>query len=474
MLALNTQETGKQPEISILDFAVSKEGKLAQLPDSVNLPRLIMQGASAQLQTAIDERRETIAQLKRSLQSLDQDLKALPILTATFFSEYGYKGQSFTLKADSTSKADSEKSVTPNQNIISVRIDPGAIVTVVFFNDSYRFTQSNQQMFENTGGMTRVKVEELPESLKKRTLLRQKIDQAKRDLQNQESLLAGELSRAQGEQSVPMKLLNIDPDGLTIAGGTLQFTAKDTPYLFDSATGQLALYFRGVDDQFRAAYYDTLTARAEFSIQAGRSTVKSIARSTEAELDNLAITIEGTNPETCTVTIGGADSIQEVWKQVPRHPERFAAVLNGTTTDPLKVASLASAVIPGAIKTLTVAETLSRSLKAGDLLQIGTAVFTVSRSADRDAKNLEVIETIVSELLPEHSSILLIEYDYSNAASNRLLADLSYGSLLIRIAEAIGTDPVENGTSKPQQSTPACRWVGAAPGNTLVFTAKWR
>jgi hypothetical protein len=72
-------------------------------------------------------------------------------------------------------------------------------------------------------------------------------------------LLSSALSQAQGEQSVPMKLVAIDNNGLTISGGILQkITAKDTSSLFDSATGQLALYFRGMDDQFRAAYYDTL------------------------------------------------------------------------------------------------------------------------------------------------------------------------------------------------------------------------
>ena len=61
-----------------------------------------------------------------------------------------------------------------------------------------------------------------------------------------------------------LKRLHTDSFGLTISAGLLDFTdTNDTPRFFDSAIGQLALYFRGTNDQFYAAYFDTNTAKVQ-------------------------------------------------------------------------------------------------------------------------------------------------------------------------------------------------------------------
>ncbi len=406
MLAVNTQSGSNPAEISILDFAVSQAGKLAQLPDRVKLPSLAMQGASAELQKAIADRRQRITQLQQSLQQSQTALTQLAIAqqrqnVASCELAVRNVTQELTRIRSQIAEFQSRLSSLPSGPFVFPTMKFQIEAGLAGIKSQER---SLQAVLEQQQSILKILADKLAIDNPKAIALEQKIEQDQRDLQNNVALLEGELSREQGEQSVPMQLLNIDRDGLTVAGGTLKgFVALDTPYLFDSATGQLGLYFRGSDDQFRSVYYDTLTARATFPIAAGKGKVLCIARSTEAELDRLQIKIEGDEAETCTVTIGGAESIQEIWKNVPRSPEDFATVINGA------------------------------------------------------------IEA-------DNNSIKTNQYDYSNATSNRVLADLRQGSLLIRIAEAIGEDPIENGTFKPQSQTVACRWVGTSPGNALVLT----
>jgi hypothetical protein len=92
--------------------------------------------------------------------------------------------------------------------------------------------------------------------------------------------------------------------------------AKDAPQLFDSATGKLALYFRGKNDRFFAAYYDTNSAKAKYLLAADTGNLTFIARSAEPEMDAIAISVsdsDGKSPsiggsggqptDTCTLTI---------------------------------------------------------------------------------------------------------------------------------------------------------------------------
>src|SRR5262249_38877303 len=65
-----------------------------------------------------------------------------------------------------------------------------------------------------------------------------------------------------GEVTIPMPLLGTDTMGLAFYGALLAFAwTAVTPYLLDSATGDVVLYFRGSDGQFFATYYDTDVVR---------------------------------------------------------------------------------------------------------------------------------------------------------------------------------------------------------------------
>jgi hypothetical protein len=143
-------------------------------------------------------------------------------------------------------------------------------------------------------------------------------------------------NKIKGRVADPLSLLHTDPFGLTLAGGILTFAYTiDTPHLFDSATGKLALYFRGVQDQFFVTYYDTLTTRPLYNIALDpEGAVTLSARYTGVEMDNIKISIQDGDPGFCTVAFeNGKDGILEQWKNVSRDAEEFSQTINGISTE---------------------------------------------------------------------------------------------------------------------------------------------
>ncbi|MBE9112795.1 laminin G domain-containing protein [Nodosilinea sp. LEGE 07298] len=62
---------------------------------------------------------------------------------------------------------------------------------------------------------------------------------------------------------VPMLPIVTDDNGLSVLGAVLEFAKTiDTPQLFDSANGHGMLYFRGANHEFLSAHYSTLSHRA--------------------------------------------------------------------------------------------------------------------------------------------------------------------------------------------------------------------
>jgi len=138
------------------------------------------------------------------------------------------------------------------------------------------------------------------------------------------------------QSPIPLPLLYLDPMGLTVSGGLLGFAStQDTPQLFDSATGQLALYFRGENDKFLAAYYDSNTVRAEYQLSATTGKLTLLARSPIGEINQTRITVaDSSDPNNCRITIANdATGITETWNAVPRVVNKFADVLNGQAQD---------------------------------------------------------------------------------------------------------------------------------------------
>jgi hypothetical protein len=171
-----------------------------------------------------------------------------------------------------------------------------------------------------------------------------------------------------------MKLLHTDPFGLTVSGGLLDFAhAQDTPYLFDSATSQLALYFREqASDQFRVAYFDTTTAKVKPQLDTTNGKLTLIACSADPEMDEISITVNNDNPnnsEFCKVEIRNAN-ITETWRRVPREVQQFATVLNGSAKP--EFIGLLNTNLSDEDQQLTLtSRAVNRSFEKGDILQVG-------------------------------------------------------------------------------------------------------
>ncbi|NEO97557.1 MAG: hypothetical protein F6K58_02360 [Symploca sp. SIO2E9] len=270
--------------------------------------------------------------------------------------------------------------------------------------------------------------------------------------------------------TLPMHLLHTDSFGLTVAGGLLGFAyTNDTPQLFDSALGKLALYFRGSAGQFLAAYYDTNTSKAKYTLAAETGSINLLARSAEPEMDSATIAItSGTNADNCTVTIENTTvGITETWSQVPRNVIEFATVLNGAASKQVFIGTLAAAV-SGTITSLNLASKVKQALNSDDTLLIGSTKVTVSEAVARDATSIPIASASLQ--VTAKTSVYLLPYDYEALAStNKATYELQKGSLLFIVVPGTAEGKVQNGAATGGEITQSCAWVADSPGKAYAF-----
>ena len=281
----------------------------------------------------------------------------------------------------------------------------------------------------------------------------------------------------------PMHLLHRDPDGLSITGGLLGFANNiGSPQLFDSATGKLALYYPGKDKQFFAAYYDTQTAKAQYTLPVSlnptetdstqsskTSSLLVIARSADPFMDNTEITIgDSSDSDLCTVTMtNSTTSITETWNHVPRQTAAFAKVLNGLGADPVFIGTL-NADIAGTVTSLSLSEPVKRSLKTGDIVTIGDIKTTVTAEVNLQSQTIPIPSTHIQGAAT--TPINLIAYDYSQATTNQHNYPLKSGSRYIIVSNNLTEGHLLNGTyTHNREATLSCQWVSDAPGKALAF-----
>ncbi|MEO0866924.1 MAG: LamG-like jellyroll fold domain-containing protein, partial [Cyanobacteria bacterium J06642_11] len=283
--------------------------------------------------------------------------------------------------------------------------------------------------------------------------------------------------------SVAMPLLHTDRTGLSLSGGILGFAwTIDTPTLYDSAVGRLALYFRGADDQFFVTYYDTLTQRPRFELSddQANTTVICASRAVEAEFDRLAMRLTGEpGADTCTVDIGfmefnGATGIDELrpvetWRQVPRQPQQFADVLNGLAGDRTFVGTGSLQVEAGRADSLFMATGVERSLPLGATLIVGDIQVTLREAVPSGATQLPIESNVVNPP-QERRPVFYLAYDYGTQASTtQASASLLDGSLLVAAASTNQGEQLQVNQVAQPSPTLSSRWVAASPGMTLAF-----
>ncbi|MFD6248855.1 LamG domain-containing protein [Streptomyces roseolus] len=285
------------------------------------------------------------------------------------------------------------------------------------------------------------------------------------DARTQLAKLSGAL-QGDDDLTVAMPLLAVDSTGLSLTGGLLEFArGTDRPALLDSGTGNLVLYFRGADDQFFAAYYDTAVLRGTRTLAADTGTLVFLARDPAVPLDNATITVtDGDAPGRCDLTVTvGPDT--ETWRSLPRKAEQMAAALAGSPGRPVTLSAVAR--VTGSTVELTTPTTVAVPAKAH--LQIGGTGYAVATDAPIGAKSLEL--TAKNVTAKPGDKVSLVGYDWARAQSTRPGVLLSAGSRLVTLSTG-GVESVPNGTAKAAITGRGCRWRAEMPGRAFLFDGK--
>ncbi|MFE0042518.1 LamG-like jellyroll fold domain-containing protein [Streptomyces albireticuli] len=211
--------------------------------------------------------------------------------------------------------------------------------------------QAHVQDFVKLIAADEARLEELRPQRDRLALLQREIEalQAEGTAKREElARLTGGLKGAD-DIALPMPQLSVDRTGLSTSGALLEFArGADRPYLLDSATGSVVLYFRGANGQFFATYYDTLVSRSSRQLAGPDGTAFTFAaRDAGTDLGGVNIRIMDVGDAgLCELTIERGEE-SEIWRKLPRRAADFAAVVNGAPGQAYDYARLAESNRPG-------------------------------------------------------------------------------------------------------------------------------
>lgn len=269
---------------------------------------------------------------------------------------------------------------------------------------------------------------------------------------------------------LPVPHIAIDTSGLSSAGALLKFARTGTtPYLMDSAAGRIALYFRGSNSQFFAAYLDTAAVRGSQQLVGGGLTSRFTARDPGVDLAGTQIkvtncTVNGTAvPDLCDLTITrGSDT--ETFTALPRRARDLAGAVNGVTDEPVLLGTVAS----GSGGQVTLAQGSAVAVPAYAHLVIGENTHLVTTAAAVGATTLSV--TPAPPTAPaQGTTVSLIRYDTDRATASRPGTSLAQGSRWITVSADKADLPVHNGTATALITGHGNRWRGDSPGRAFSF-----
>ncbi|MGK5543598.1 LamG-like jellyroll fold domain-containing protein [Streptomyces sp. URMC 127] len=334
------------------------------------------------------------------------------------------------------------------------------------------------------------RVEALDAQLAELRTQRELLERRRREIEaGQAELTAGrdELARLTGglkgadDIALPMPRLSLDRTGLSTSGALLSFArSADRPYLLDSATGNVVLYFRGANGQFFATYYDTTVVRSSRRLTAGDGhAVTFTARDSGTSLESVTIRVTaGDGPGLCDVTVERGEE-RETWKGLPRPAADFAAIINGAPETPVTI---------GAVKTfdattrllsggragdvaggvLRLAEPLSAALPARTPVTVGGHLYLTETA---HAPGTTTLRLDGGEGGPEPQPgepVQRLRYDHRLASSSRPGVPLSAGSRLVLADPGTARD-VPLGEVSDLVAGHGCRWRADKPGRAYSF-----
>ncbi|MFD4658225.1 LamG-like jellyroll fold domain-containing protein [Kitasatospora sp. NPDC058444] len=306
-----------------------------------------------------------------------------------------------------------------------------------------------------------------------------RLAQLRRDLTAQQAALAAkqeELGRLTGgvrgsdDIALPVPQLTVDRTGLSGSGALLGFArAADRPFLLDSATGNVVLYFRGSNGQFFAAYYDTQVLRSSRRLPAGGRTVSFTARDAATDLTPTAITVEaGDGPTQVTLTIRH-DEQSEKWSHLPRRAEDFAAVVNGAAEQPVTIGTVLR--IDGDVVQFT--EGTLAPLAGPGFVTVGGHGFRFEGSHPAGSKSLRLGAGAETTLLTPGMSVQRVRYDHRWSASTQPGSTLAEGSRLVTVDPG-GLAELPLGSADELVRGHGGRWRADMPGRAYAFDGKGR
>lgn len=444
LLACPTVETaapGGNPLLATLDLALAADGRLARVPRSVTLstigrpnPTNDMDLLSA-AQTAVTTTQARMVATQRLLDEAEQSARQLQ-------PSYQYWNDRYWSFVNSNYCYDQGSWISPSDRSPRANELLGALGSVAGPYNTALSTQEDSRA----------------QLARDQTLLA--------DQQARLAVLSGGLQGGD-DVTLAMPTVAVDSAGLSVFGAVLAFAwSQNTPALLDSATGDVVLYFRGVDGQFFSVYYDVTASRAtkQITLPSGRLTLAS--RDIGVALPELNLTVSaGPDADRCTVTITrtvNTTTHTETFALVPRRADLFAAVLNGTPTgDPLgAVASVQAA-------TVTLAAPLSVALAASARVSVAGVVHTLRDAAPVGATTFTLTDNPAA--VPAGAPVRTVVYSYTAAVAGRPGERLDNGSLIVAVDAGGVTDAVPNGTAADVVAGRGNRWRGHAPGRAFAF-----
>lgn len=275
--------------VAVLDLAVARNGRLAEVPDVIALPALGRTRAGLPPLNALLEAVETAEQGVRNLEAEHRDTAA----------------RLAAIDAELAARSAERARLAANPPVFA-----------------YGAGRHWQTQLDTLAG-------KIGEIQARRAAPATRLAELDATLAAKRMELKELRARADGDVSLPMPVVHMDPQGLTVAAGLLDVAVtRDRPFLLDSATGTLALYLRGASDAFLVAYADTTVTRAACRLAGGLSL---IGRVPDPAYGGTAARIEpGDDADTCTITLSNDSlGLTESWREVPRDPAIAAGVING-------------------------------------------------------------------------------------------------------------------------------------------------
>ncbi|GAA2230912.1 hypothetical protein GCM10010232_16640 [Streptomyces amakusaensis] len=272
------------------------------------------------------------------------------------------------------------------------------------------------------------------------------------------------------ELVLPVPHIALDTSGLSSAGALLGFArTATTPHLTESASGRVVLYFHGTNGQFFAAYLDTSVVRGAQQLTGNGLTTLFTARDPGVDLGTAQIRITDSLVNNaavaglCDLTITrGSDT--ETFTRLPRRARDLAAVVNGTSEEPVAVGTVAS--VSGDQVRLAQPSTLA--VPAPSYLRIGDTTYLVTAAAPVGSTTVRVVPSPPAGLTAG-TTVTQTRYDTARATASRPGTSLAKGSQWITVSADKADLTVPNGTASNRITGYGSRWRGDSPGRSFLF-----